>query len=143
VKRLISDLTELANFAEEIIVNIKNTTVVLFEGEMGTGKTTFIKLICEKMGVEDSMSSPTFSIVNEYLDEYGETIYHFDLYRLTSLKEAIDIGIEEYLFSGNVCLIEWPQIIVGELPDQYLKISINLVEGNKREIIVSSHERKE
>jgi tRNA threonylcarbamoyladenosine biosynthesis protein TsaE len=95
------------------------------------------------MGVEDSMSSPTFSIVNEYLDEYGETIYHFDLYRLTSLKEAIDIGIEEYLFSGNVCLIEWPQIIVDELPDQYLKISINLVEGNKREIIVSSHERKE
>jgi tRNA threonylcarbamoyladenosine biosynthesis protein TsaE len=143
VKRLISDLTELATFAEEIIVDIKNTPVVLFEGEMGTGKTTFIKLICEKMGVEDSMSSPTFSIVNEYLDEYGETIYHFDLYRLTSLKEAIDIGIEEYLFSGNVCLIEWPQIIVDELPDQYLKISINLVEGNKREIIVSSHERKE
>ncbi|MFT5642150.1 MAG: tRNA threonylcarbamoyladenosine biosynthesis protein TsaE [Cyclobacteriaceae bacterium] len=143
MKRLISDLTELATFAEEIIVDIKNTPVVLFEGEMGTGKTTFIKLICEKMGVEDSMSSPTFSIVNEYLDEYGETIYHFDLYRLTSLKEAIDIGIEEYLFSGNVCLIEWPQIIVDELPDQYLKISINLVEGNKREIIVSSHERKE
>lgn len=143
MKRLIPDLAELATFAEEIVVHIKNTPVVLFEGEMGTGKTTFIKLICEKMGVEDSMSSPTFSIVNEYLDEYGDTIYHFDLYRLTSLKEAIDIGIEEYLFSGNVCLIEWPQIIVDELPDQYLKISINLVEGNKREIIVSSHERKE
>jgi tRNA threonylcarbamoyladenosine biosynthesis protein TsaE len=143
MKRLIPNLTELATFAEEIIVDIQNTPVVLFEGEMGTGKTTFIKLICKKMGVADSMSSPTFSIVNEYLDEYGDTIYHFDLYRLTSLKEAIDIGIEEYLFSGNVCLIEWPQIIVDELPDQYLKISINLVEGNKREIIVSSHERKE
>jgi len=137
---VVHDLADLSKFAKEITQNIKRIPVVLFYGEMGTGKTTLIKMICENFGVQDDMSSPTFSLVNEYLDGDGEPIYHFDLYRLETLKEAMDIGIEEYLFSGNKCLIEWPQIIENELPDQYLKISIKLVGENKRQITVLNHD---
>ncbi|MEQ8548223.1 MAG: tRNA (adenosine(37)-N6)-threonylcarbamoyltransferase complex ATPase subunit type 1 TsaE [Cyclobacteriaceae bacterium] len=137
---MIHDLADLSNFAKEITERIKNNPVVVFYGEMGAGKTTLIKMICENFGVQDEMSSPTFSLVNEYLGGDGEPIYHFDLYRLETLKEAMDIGIEEYLFSGNICFIEWPQIIEEELPDQYLKISIKLVDENKRQITVLNHD---
>lgn len=98
--------------------------VVLFEGEMGAGKTTLISEICRQMGVVDDPSSPTYSIVNEYFSEKNGTIYHFDCYRLESEEEAYDIGLEDYLFSSNYCFIEWPDKIEKLLPDNYVRVTI-------------------
>lgn len=105
-----------------------------FYGEMGAGKTTLIKEICRKLGVLDVMSSPTFSIVNEYLDDTGEPIYHFDFYRLKEENEALDIGIEDYFYSDHFCLIEWPEKIPNLIPEVHLKININLVDEKTRSI---------
>jgi len=138
--RTVVSLEDLKPFASELRKYVDEYRIILFYGDMGTGKTTLIKLLCETYGVQDAMSSPTFSIVNEYLDENDDSIFHFDLYRLESLKEAIDIGIEDYLFNGDLCLIEWPQIIVDDLLDKYLKINIKLVDGIKREITISKHD---
>ena len=127
--------TELQEIARKLISNFQPLNVWCFYAEMGSGKTTLIKKICEEKGVADDMSSPTFSIVNEYETESGETIYHFDCYRLESVEEALNIGMEEYLDSGNLCLIEWPEIIEPLLPDQYLEINIKLVGDNARSLI--------
>ncbi|MEQ8629164.1 tRNA (adenosine(37)-N6)-threonylcarbamoyltransferase complex ATPase subunit type 1 TsaE [Ekhidna sp.] len=125
---------ELQEVAKKLLSNFGNINVWCFDAEMGAGKTTLIKIICEEKGVQDEMSSPTFSIVNEYLTDKGEEIYHFDFYRLEDVEEAIDIGLEEYLFSGNLCLLEWPEIIEPLLPDEYLQISIKLVGDNTRSL---------
>ena len=125
---------ELQEVARKLLSNFGNINVWCFDAEMGAGKTTQIKKICEEKGVQDEMSSPTFSIVNEYLTDKGEEIYHFDFYRLEDVEEAIDIGLEEYLFSGNLCLLEWPEIIEPLLPDEYLQISIKLVGDNTRSL---------
>lgn len=126
--------SELDSVAKALCDAFGSIKVWCFDAEMGTGKTTLIKRICKYLGVEDEMSSPTFSIVNEYHTTKGNEIYHFDLYRLKDIDEAYDIGIEDYLFSGNLCLLEWPDIIEPLLPDQYLKISINLVGDNNRSL---------
>ncbi|WP_420318388.1 tRNA (adenosine(37)-N6)-threonylcarbamoyltransferase complex ATPase subunit type 1 TsaE [Ekhidna sp.] len=126
---------ELQEVARKLISNFGNIKVWCFEAEMGAGKTTLIKQICRELGVEDEMSSPTFSIVNEYLSGKQEEIYHFDFYRIKDEEEAIDIGIEDYLYSGNLCLLEWPAIIERLLPDEYLQISIKLVGDNTRSLI--------
>ena len=118
---------ELQEVARKLISNFGHIKVWCFDAEMGAGKTTLSKKICEELGVEDEMSSPTFSIVNEYETREGKTIYHFDFYRLEDIEEAYDIGVEDYLFSGNLCLLEWPAIIEPLLPDEYLQISIKLV----------------
>lgn len=107
-------------------------SVVLFEGEMGAGKTTFIKAICREMGVSDSVSSPTFSIVNEYESRDGKRIYHFDFYRIKDESEALDIGFYEYLDSGNLCLIEWPSKIENLLPEHCMLVEINSGEAEER-----------
>ena len=125
---------ELQEVARKLISNFSHINVWCFEAEMGAGKTTLIKKICEELGVEDEMSSPTFSIVNEYLSSKEKEIYHFDFYRLEDIEEAIDIGIEDYLYSGNLCLLEWPAIIESLLPDEYLQISIKLVGQNTRSL---------
>ncbi len=103
---------------------------------MGAGKTTFIKAICEVMGVQETINSPTFSIVNEYEAANGSIIYHFDCYRINKIQEALDLGAEEYLYSGNLCFIEWSENIAPLLPDTLVNVDINEIENKKREIII-------
>jgi len=98
--------------------------VFAFYGKMGVGKTTFIKAVCEVLGVTDVINSPTFSIVNEYVDAEGRSIFHFDFYRLKLAKEAFDIGFEDYVYSGNLCLMEWPEIVESLLPDGTVRVQI-------------------
>jgi tRNA threonylcarbamoyladenosine biosynthesis protein TsaE len=130
---MIYNLEEISEVARNLSKEFRHSGVWCFIGEMGAGKTTLIKAICREWGVEGEMSSPTFSIVNQYQAQ-ERTIYHFDFYRLRNLQEALDIGVEEYFFSGDYCLIEWPQQIESLLPDQYLEIHINLVDENKRSL---------
>ena len=127
-------LNDLPEVAERIIDFGQNVTVWLFIGEMGAGKTTLIKTLCEKLQVLDQVSSPTFSIVNEYLTAKDDTVYHFDFYRLEDAEEAVAIGAEDYFFSGNLCLIEWHQIIANLLPDEYMLVQIEALEDGVRSI---------
>ncbi|AND62988.1 tRNA threonylcarbamoyladenosine biosynthesis protein TsaE [Flavobacterium covae] len=106
--------------------------VVLFNGEMGVGKTTFIKTLCKVLGVQEATSSPTFSLVNEYQTNYNEIVYHFDVYRLKSQVEALDMGIDEYLYSGHWCFIEWAEKIADLIPEKHTVISISTLEDGKR-----------
>ncbi|REE01243.1 tRNA (adenosine(37)-N6)-threonylcarbamoyltransferase complex ATPase subunit type 1 TsaE [Marinoscillum furvescens] len=131
--------SELADVARELLPLIQRQPIVCFHGEMGAGKTTLIKVICEQLGVQDAMSSPTFSIVNEYRDAEDAPIYHFDFYRVEKLQEALDIGADEYFYSGDVCLIEWPEMIKELIPESHLEINIKLVGANQREITILSH----
>ena len=133
---IISSPEELITPAQEIILLAKDIPVVCFNGEMGAGKTTLIKVICESLGVHDTTSSPTFSIVNEYLDLAGNSIYHFDFYRIKNTREAIETGALEYFDSGFLCLIEWPELIIDLIPDKHLEININLV-GDTRKIRIT------
>lgn len=127
-------LDEIQAAAQWLISHGQKVPVWLFEGEMGAGKTTLIKAICKKMQVQNTVQSPTFSIVNEYFTANGETIYHFDCYRLKNETEAMDIGIEEYFDSGNYCFVEWPSKIPNLLPDQYLIVSIEILGETERQI---------
>lgn len=132
---------ELETVAEEIIGHLEDFPIACFYGEMGAGKTTLIKKICATLEVTDSMSSPTFSIINEYRDSQENPIYHFDFYRIKNREEALNIGAEEYFYSGEVCLIEWPEMINGIIPERHLEISIKLVGENGREITIKSNDR--
>lgn len=134
---IVKDLTQLPEVAKKVIKSSSKRHVWCFEGEMGAGKTTLIQAICKEMGVEGAVQSPTFSIVNEYLTSENKTIYHFDCYRLKSIEEALDIGIEEYLYSGNLCFIEWPERITPLLPDEIAVIEIQEIEDKKRKINVN------
>lgn len=118
-----NSILDLDGIADKIIKAALDFPIIFFNGELGAGKTTLIKAICKKLGVTEHTTSPTFSIVNEYHTDEDTTIYHMDLYRLVSLDEALNIGIEEYLDSGNLCLIEWPDII-EPLVDEHLLITI-------------------
>jgi tRNA threonylcarbamoyladenosine biosynthesis protein TsaE len=126
---------ELSPIADQLLREFKEFKVWCFYAEMGCGKTTLIKQLCQKLGVGETVSSPTFAIINEYMGSHGMEIYHFDFYRLKDIEEAISIGTEDYFFSNNYCFCEWPEIIEPLLPDNYLKININLVGGNKRSLI--------
>ncbi len=118
--------------AKKFIDQIGDRTIFAFNGKMGAGKTTFIKAICETMGVKETVNSPTFSIVNEYEAEDGRIIYHFDCYRINKIQEALDLGAEEYLYSGNLCFIEWSENIAPILPDSLVNVDIEEVENGKR-----------
>lgn len=119
-----SDLTQIKENAGKIISYAGDLRIWLFDGEMGSGKTTLIKSVCKNFNVpEEQMSSPTYGIVNEYQGE-SETIYHFDLYRLKHIGELLDIGFMDYVDSGNYCLIEWPDLVKSFLKDQYLEITL-------------------
>lgn len=137
---LIETEDQLDEVAREIITLVEVCPVVCFYGEMGAGKTTLIKVICKNIGVQDSMNSPTFSIVNEYRDESDDPVYHFDFYRIENLREALDIGVEEYFYSENLCFIEWPEKIKELIPENHLEISIKLVGENSREITVEPND---
>lgn len=116
-------LDVLPEVAKDILAELAEKKIILFYGEMGSGKTTFIKEICRQLGVAGSMSSPTFAIVNEYAATKGK-IYHFDLYRVKNLEECLDLGMEEYLYSGNYCFIEWPDMAKQILPEDAVKVFI-------------------
>lgn len=122
----ISSLDELGNIAQKLTSYTIEYKIWAIYGKMGAGKTTFVRKLCEKLNVIDNPNSPTFSIVNEYHTLTGEKIYHFDFYRINSLHEAYDLGYEEYFYSGNLCLIEWPEKIEPLLPEKYLKITIEV-----------------
>lgn len=132
----IKTIDELAEPAKKLKELLDDYPVVCLNGEMGAGKTTFIKKVCEMLGVEDQTSSPTFSIVNEYRDQNDNSVYHFDFYRIKNTQEALDIGAEEYFYSGDPCLIEWPEKINDLIPEEHLEININLVENNHRELTI-------
>lgn len=112
--------------------------VFAFDAPMGAGKTTFISELCREMGTEDVTNSPTFAIVNVYELPSGEEMYHFDCYRLKDIREAMDFGAEEYLYSGNYCFIEWPDIIRPLLPEDTVYITIQVLENGERKITISS-----
>ena len=117
-------LSDLGTAAKELLTFCGETKVITFSGTLGAGKTTFIKAICKQLGVEDLVSSPTFSIINEYRDSKNVPVYHFDFYRIKTTQEAEDTGCVDYFFGNNYCLIEWPQLIESLLPDEYVKVEI-------------------
>ena len=126
----INNENELDFISKEIFEKFKSK-VFLFYGEMGVGKTAFIKSICKHLNVVDVVSSPTFSIVNQYVNDQDEFMYHFDFYRTNNKNEIFDIGYEEYLFSDSFCFIEWPERLDNLLPDKYLEIKMKLNKGNR------------
>jgi len=134
----VASIERLPDAAKQVIDFSGREKILLFYGEMGAGKTTFIKAFCAALGVEDTVSSPTFSIVNEYHYPEGK-IYHFDCYRLKNQAEALDIGLEEYLYSGNYCLIEWPEKIPDLLPESYLQISLEVQSDQQRKLTIAKN----
>ncbi|MGN0187060.1 MAG: tRNA (adenosine(37)-N6)-threonylcarbamoyltransferase complex ATPase subunit type 1 TsaE [Paludibacteraceae bacterium] len=130
----LATLDNIRIVARQFVEAIGNRTHIAFYGEMGAGKTTFIKAVCDELGVIDTVNSPTFSIVNDYETADGRHIYHFDFYRLKSPQEALDFGIEEYFASGQLCLMEWPEEIGPLLPDDTVKITITVDDDGGRHI---------
>jgi tRNA threonylcarbamoyladenosine biosynthesis protein TsaE len=134
---ILNSLLDLKEAAKKLLDFNKENKIFVFYGDMAAGKTTFIKAICAELGVFDTVSSPTFSIVNEYEGD-GERIYHFDFYRIKSIQEAFDIGYEEYFYSGDICLIEWPEKVEELLPEHYVKVEISTIDLDKRKLLISS-----
>jgi tRNA threonylcarbamoyladenosine biosynthesis protein TsaE len=130
----INSIEEIHAIAKKFLEEIGDKKIFAFNGKMGAGKTTFIKAICEVMGVKETINSPTFSIVNEYEAADGRIIYHFDCYRINKIQEALDLGAEEYLYSGNLCFIEWSENIAPLLPDSLVNVNIEEMENGKRQI---------
>lgn len=131
---IVKDITELQKVAKSIAPLVKKEKIILFYGEMGAGKTSLIKALCLELGCQEEVTSPTYSIVNEYIGDEN-TIFHFDLFRLESLEEVLDIGIEEYVDSGEICLIEWPQKMES-LISNALKIQLDKIDVNSRKISI-------
>jgi len=135
----IKNLANIRLTAKEFIRQMDHRTVFAFHGIMGAGKTTFIKAICEELGVEDVINSPTFALINEYRSiESGELIYHFDFYRINKHSEAQDISVEDYFYSGALCFIEWPEKILPLLPDDTVHITIEEMENGMRELRIEN-----
>ena len=132
MKIIINDLQHIHDAAKTFINNMPGGRVYAFYGKMGAGKTTFIKALCEELGVEDVITSPTFALVNEYTSGEGDPIYHFDFYRIKQLEEVYDMGYEDYFYSGNLCLLEWPELIESILPDDAVKVTITPQEDGTR-----------
>lgn len=133
----VNDLSEIAAAAEKFLEEYKDKRVFAFYGEMGAGKTTFIKALCEKLNVLDVANSPTFSIVNEYHVKDDNSLFHFDFYRIENLEEAYDFGYEDYFYSGKYCFIEWPEKIENLLPDGFVKVHIVENDDYSRDIIIA------
>lgn len=136
MKLKIDSLETISTTAQKFIEQIGDRTVFAFNGKMGAGKTTFIKAICETMGVKETVNSPTFSIVNEYEAADGRIIYHFDCYRIAKIQEALDLGAEEYLYSGNLCFIEWSENIAPLLPDSMVNVDMEEMEDGSRNVVI-------
>ncbi|MBQ4278706.1 MAG: tRNA (adenosine(37)-N6)-threonylcarbamoyltransferase complex ATPase subunit type 1 TsaE [Rikenellaceae bacterium] len=132
----IKGLGDLEEAAEQILEAIPPDAVVAFYGQMGAGKTTLIREMCRQLGVTDPVTSPTFALVNEYHAEGGRPVYHFDFYRINKVEEAYDFGYEEYFYGGSLCLVEWPEKIEELLPDDCVKIGIEITGDNSRRVTV-------
>ncbi|KGF51553.1 tRNA (adenosine(37)-N6)-threonylcarbamoyltransferase complex ATPase subunit type 1 TsaE [Prevotella amnii] len=128
----VNSLEEINEAAKKFINTIGSNNVFAFYGRMGAGKTTFIKAVCEELGVKDVITSPTFAIVNEYTDGKGLPIYHFDFYRIKKLEEVYDMGYSDYFDSGNLCFLEWPELIEDLLPDNVVKVVIEEEDDGSR-----------
>ncbi|KAF2080830.1 tRNA (adenosine(37)-N6)-threonylcarbamoyltransferase complex ATPase subunit type 1 TsaE [Flavobacterium sharifuzzamanii] len=130
---IVFSLDQIQEVAEQIIASNPNK-IILFNGEMGVGKTTLIKQLCKSLGITDATSSPTFSLVNEYQIPSGKKVYHFDFYRIKQETEALDMGVDDYLYSGNWCFIEWSEKIASLIPEEHSTINIELLSDGKRKL---------
>jgi tRNA threonylcarbamoyladenosine biosynthesis protein TsaE len=130
-------LDKINDVAQQLISQFSTSKIWLFTAQMGCGKTTLINHLCQHLQVLQATSSPTYSIINEYKTENCNTIFHIDLYRINSLEEALDAGIEDVLFSNNFCFIEWPNIITTLLPNDYISIEINITNTGERQLIAN------
>ena len=129
----INSLADINEAAKQFIENMGDGKVFAFYGKMGAGKSTFIKAICEELGVDDVITSPTFAIVNEYQSATtGDSIYHFDFYRIKKLEEVYDMGYEDYFYSGSLCFLEWPELIDDLLPEDATKVTIEATDDGGR-----------
>lgn len=134
----IKSLNTIRQSAQEFIKMMGDNTIFAFNGSMGAGKTTFIKAVCEELGVTDVINSPTFAIVNEYRSETtAELIYHFDFYRIKNISEAIDLGAEDYFYSGALCFIEWPEKVEALLPSDTVFVTIEELPDSSRTIVLA------
>ena len=131
------DLSDIEQDAHQFVDALRPLGVVAFHGAMGAGKTTFIRAVCRELGVQDTVTSPTFAIINEYSSPQG-AVYHFDFYRLRRAQEALDIGLDEYLQSGRPCLMEWPELIRDFLPEETVNVDITENPDGSRTVIVHS-----
>lgn len=132
---IINGVEDLQRAAKVFLEKKGDSTIIAFYGGMGAGKTTFITALCKELGVSDIVNSPTFTIANEYKMASGSPVYHFDFYRINRLSEAMDIGVFEYFDSGNLCLIEWPEMIEELLPEETLKVQILIDDANTRTLL--------
>jgi tRNA threonylcarbamoyladenosine biosynthesis protein TsaE len=129
------NLSTIEKAATELIKTFPKARIFAFEGEMGAGKTTFIKALCRSLGVEQVITSPTFSLVNEYIDKDGEKVFfHFDFYRIENVNEALDMGYEDYFYSDNMCFIEWPEKIAELLPPETINLKIEVIDEENRKL---------
>ena len=135
---VIFNISQIKLAAIAFLKELKNKNVIALHGAMGAGKTTFVHSVCNELGVQNAVSSPTFSIINEYATAAGKTIYHLDLYRLKSVQEAIDAGVEDCFYSGNLCLVEWPEIAPTIFPAETLHVYIEIVGNNERRLVIRS-----
>lgn len=134
----IESLDHIHEAARQFIAAMGDNTVFALYGKMGAGKTTFVKALCQELGVEDVVTSPTFAVINEYRSEIaGELIYHFDFYRIKKLEEVYDMGYEDYFYSGALCFIEWPELVEELLPGNTVKVTIEEQEDGTRKVIVN------
>ena len=133
----IHSLEEYPTAAKWFTTFLQQGNIFAFYGKMGTGKTTFIKSLCEELGVEDTINSPTFAIVNEYEDREANTIFHFDFYRIKSIAEVYNMGYEEYFYSNAYCFIEWPELIEELLPEEHIRVDITEGDDGARTIKVT------
>lgn len=135
----IQSLEHIHEAAREFIAAMGDNTVFALYGKMGAGKTTFIKALCQELGVEDVVTSPTFAVINEYRSDIaGELIYHFDFYRIKKLEEVYDIGYEDYFYSGALCFIEWPELVEELLPGNTIKVTIEELEDGSRKLTMEN-----
>jgi tRNA threonylcarbamoyladenosine biosynthesis protein TsaE len=128
------DLNNIQQAAGKLLRTAGNENVWAFYGSMGAGKTTLIRALGKKLGIVDQMNSPTFALVNEYADLHGNPVYHFDCYRINNEEEALDAGITEYFYSGNLCLVEWPEKIANLLPDSFLQVQLEILTPDTRKL---------
>ena len=126
---------DIKQASRQFVESMGDNTVFAFYGKMGAGKTTFIKAVCEELGVDDTVTSPTFAIVNEYEAAQGRPIYHFDFYRIKKVSEAYDMGCEEYFYSGHPCFIEWPELIEEVLPEETVNVTIEALTNGERRLV--------
>lgn len=131
----IKNISDINDAAQTFVNAMGDKKIFAFYGEMGTGKTTFIKAVCKILGVAESITSPTFAIVNEYKKKDGKPVFHFDFYRIKNIEDVFDFGYEDYFYSGDICFIEWPELIEALLPDDVVKIQLTV--GFNEERLIS------